>query len=263
MVYGLGDSVASGYGLSGAEGVCVRAPGAYPLLATLLLADIGAVEGGHFACSGATTADLSGQVDQVLADLAARGSLENTIPLVTITIGANDFGWTDIAELAPIFCGSEAGFQNWVDDTNEVIKTNLLREGRRLVIEGQAKVILTEYHNPLNTESIFLKAFSIYPSCLLRGLPVADLYRRSEDALHSTNSMFEDMAASAGPERVRLARVHSNFHGRESSQPVCGTAPPDIAGTWIQVLDCFHPNSNGAENFANAVNAAVRQPLSQ
>ena len=35
LVYGLGDSVASGHGLSGAEGDCVRAPGAYPLLATL------------------------------------------------------------------------------------------------------------------------------------------------------------------------------------------------------------------------------------
>ena len=262
LVYGLGDSVASGHGLSGAECDCVRAPGAYPLLATLLLADVGAIEGGHFACSGATTEDLTGQVDEVLADLATRVLPENTIPLVIITIGANDFGWTNIAELAPVFCGSDAKFQNWVDDTNDLIKTNVFREGSRLVIEGQAKVIITEYHNPLNRESNFLKVFSLFPNCLLRSLSVADLYGRAEDALHSTNSMFKAMAADAGPARVRLAEVHSTFHGHESSRPICDTAPPDICDTWIQVLDCFHPNPTGADNFANAVNAAVRQPLS-
>ena len=260
LVYGLGDSVASGHGLSGAEGDCVRAPGAYPLLVTLLLADVGAVEGGHFACSGATTEDLTGQVDQVLADLATRGIPENTIPLVTITIGANDFGWTNIAELAPVFCGSDTKYQNWVDDTNDLIKSNVFREGRRLVIEGQAKLIITEYHDPLNRESNFLKVFSLLPNCLFRGLSVADLYLRAEDAIHSTNSMFKDMVADAGPARVRLADVHTNFHGHESSQPICGTAPPGIADTWIQVFDCFHPNRTGADNFANAVDAAVRQP---
>lgn len=262
LVYGLGDSVASGHGLSGAVGECERAPGAYPLLATLLLADLGAVEGGHFACSGATTAGLTGQVDQVLADLATRGAPENTNPVIFITIGANDFGWTDIAALAPRFCGSDAEFRTWVTETNDLIKSNVLREGSRLVIEGQAKVIITDYHNPLNTESNFLTPLSLLPNCFLRSLSVADLYLRAEAAMHSTNSMFNDMVVAAGPAPVRLAQVHPNFHGHESSRPLCGTAPPDLADTWIQVLDCFHPNSAGADNFANAVDVAVRQLLS-
>lgn len=261
LVYGLGDSVASGHGLNGAVGDCLRAPGAYPLLVTGLLADVGAVDGGHFACSGATTEDLPGQVDQVLEDLAARGTLENTIPLVSITIGANDFGWTNIGALTSVYCGSEATFRNWVVDTNAVIKTNVVRELRRLVEEGHAKVIITQYHNPLNRESNFLRIFSLAPSCLLRSLSVQDLYTRSEDAMHRTNSMFKDIVVAAGPTRVRLAQLHSNFHGHESSRPICGTAPPGIADTWIQVLDCFHPNSTGAGNFADAVNAAIRHPL--
>ncbi len=50
------------------------------------------------ACSGTTTETLAGQVSEVLSRLAVHPTL------ITLTVGANDFGWSDVSAFAQHLC---------------------------------------------------------------------------------------------------------------------------------------------------------------
>src|SRR5580704_18275174 len=82
----LGDSYASGVGVSGNSGSCGQSPNAYPAL----WAKANSPASFTFAaCSGATTSDV---INSQLSSLSA------STTLVSITIGSNDAGFSSIME---------------------------------------------------------------------------------------------------------------------------------------------------------------------
>jgi len=88
--------------------------------------------------------------------------------------------------------------------------------------------------------------------------------------------------------RIAMATVSSDFRGHESAQPYCGDAPPRLSETYVQSAtliprdldlrtltaeqpqllklrysgnDCFHPNEEGAEQYADRVFESAKQIL--
>jgi lysophospholipase L1-like esterase len=281
VYYGLGDSVAAGHGLNGESGDCKRAPGAYPNLVAELLAadpespyDIAASR--HLACSGATSGDLTGQVDSVLLDLSTQRQRDPaTVALVSMTIGANDFPWTNPTLLGQLLCSASSEFPARVAGVTSAVSSNVQNEIQRLIAERDVYVVLTDYYNPFNARSHILRAFLVRKSPLYQqgceeSLSLEALYARTEFAIHSLNQAFGQVAAAFGTDRVRLASVHGAFHGRESPRPHCGTALPSPRDTWVQFPLangttgddlCFHPNADGANAFATGVYGIAKQLL--
>lgn len=95
----MGDSVASGRGLDDDETVCRQSRLAYPWLVVERLQEAFVVQQFDLlACSGATTATLEQQVSEVLSRLSVQPTL------LTLTVGANDFGWSDVFTFAQRLC---------------------------------------------------------------------------------------------------------------------------------------------------------------
>jgi lysophospholipase L1-like esterase len=275
--FALGDSVASGHGL-GDRGACRRSSRAYPRKVRAALEDRrGLVRFRMLACSGAVATgakedgprSLRYQVTRTLDELSSRRTL------VTLTIGVNDFEWSDIVLTYFRLRSDESSFEEWRSAITNDVAASLRRELRRLLAHRNVAVVLTEYYNPVNTGSI------------LFGPPLpcesfAACYERTERIAHGLNAALREVRASLpGRARVRVARVHDAFHGHESPAPICGTAGPDAAETWIQHPqdpgsdsfpavppeieavtgdwrgDCFHPNEEGSRAIAAAVDRAA------
>ena len=96
----LGDSVAAGRGLGDTGGLCRRSPRAYPRLVLRELRQrvAGAVRFASVACSGATAgvADAPGLRSLRRQVTAALERLSGGRALATVTVGVNDFEWSDI-----------------------------------------------------------------------------------------------------------------------------------------------------------------------
>jgi lysophospholipase L1-like esterase len=261
--FALGDSVASGYGLADDGTACHQSMLAYPwqlygrLQETFVVSQFDLL-----ACSGTTTGTLDGQVSEVLSRLAERPTL------ITLTIGANDFGWSDLFPFAQNLCTpDDDAFDAWVASTAHTVEENLVVQLGRLLAYPQVEVILTDYYNPTNLSGAFWEA--VHPRCVL-----VNVYERSEHVVHGLNTAITQAWQRVGsPSYVHVATVHDAFHGHEAPQPWCGTAPPDVDETWIQYPtepdsnatpvggDCFHVNRAGAEHFADAVTGLVPPDL--
>jgi hypothetical protein len=130
------------------------------------------------------------------------------------------------------------------------------------------RIVLTEYPNPVNPESLLFGPPTPCPDA-------AVCYARTERVVHELNDALEQLAGG----RVRLARFHAAFHGHEAPRPDCGAGAPDVEKTWFQHPDdpesnsfpapppfatgewrgdCFHPNGRGAAAIAAAVDRAAR-----
>ena len=263
--YGLGDSVASGHGLQGDPGAgCRRSPGAYPVITGEMLTDLDQYQNVttiHLACSGATSAGLGAQVAAALADLSTRRQQTPTDALVSITIGANDFGWSNLGALGQNLCNTPEGFLAWVNTISGAAKANIQNAVQSLLNAGDAYIVLTDYHNPFNTKSHILRPFLFIEACRQQQYSIETLYARTEFAVQSLNTAIGQARHGFGRADVRLASVHRSFHRRESPRWICGAAPPELTGTWVQTADCFHPNSNGAEAFVVVVHGVAGQLL--
>jgi lysophospholipase L1-like esterase len=156
----LGDSVAAGYGLETASdsSACDRTREAYPTLVAYSLK----LELQSYACTGATMAEgILGS--QTINNLALPPQLDqalksNTPKLITITIGANDIGWTNIlSKCISSDCGS-------ITDSNDITsKLTILNSNLSVIMEriksrfsqSEPQVIITGYYNafPASGES--------------------------------------------------------------------------------------------------------------
>lgn len=112
-----------------------------------------------------------------------------------------------------------------------------------------------------------------------------DCYDRAQRAIDSFNQSLDQVVgdeAQAFPNRITFAPVADMFAGHESPEPLCGGAAPAESDSWIQYPneekinspipeveqplleqarygDCFHPNYDGANAYAQAVlRAALR-----
>ena len=203
VYYALGDSVASGYGLAGDPGVdCRQAPGAYPLLVASFLAGVesqyAAVGFVQLACSGASTDDLAGQVNELRRDLSERRRQTPTEALVSITVGVNDFNLTDPFNLAKQLCNPPGELNTFVENTLAVIEANLDKEMKRILQPGDVYIVLTDYHNPFNRQSHLLAIVSSLQDCQQQQLSIEALLARTEFAVHALNATLPTVADSFG-----------------------------------------------------------------
>ena len=273
VYYSLGDSVASGHGLPGDPGTgCRRSPGSYPRLVESRISDLqqhyGAVDHVSLACSEAESPDITTQVAQAIDDLRDRRLVSPTDALVSLTIGANDLPWNDFGLLGQMLCGARLEFVASVLGIADTVKSNVEAAVAELLNEGDVYLVITDYHNPINRKSHLLRVFLHLPGCQSQELTVANLYARTEIAVHVLNLKLFHVQNSTGSQNVALASIHSDFHGREGAFGLCGLALPLPNGSWVQTraepddtLDCFHPNDQGADAFADAVEVQARDLL--
>jgi lysophospholipase L1-like esterase len=261
--FALGDSVASGYGLADDETPCRQSMFAYPGQIYARLQETFVVhQFDLLACSGTTTGTLDRQVSEVLSRLTTHPTL------LTLTVGANDFGWSDVYAFAQHLCTpDDQTFHAWVEGITRTVEDQLVGQLSRVLAYPQIEVILTDYYNPTNVSGAFWKA--VRPQCVF-----VDVYDRSEAVARALNATIAQASERVGsPGIVQVATVHDAFHGHEGPRPWCGTAPPDQEDTWIQYPtdpdsnatpvggDCFHVNRAGAEHYAEMVMGLVPPDL--
>ena len=215
--FALGDSVASGYGLADDETACHQSMLAYPwqLYARLQEAFI-VHQFDLLACSGTTTATLERQVSEVLSRLTAHPTL------LTLTVGANDFGWSDVLAFAQHLCTpDDQTFHAWLEGITRTVEDHLVGQLSRVLAYPQVEVILTDYYNPTNVSGAFWKG--VRPQCVF-----VDVYARSEAVARALSATITQASQRVGsPGSVQVATVHDAFLGHEAPRPWCGTAPPD------------------------------------
>jgi lysophospholipase L1-like esterase len=261
--FALGDSVASGYGLADDETTCRQSMLAYPwqLYARLQEACI-VHQFALLACSGTTTETLEGQVSEVLSRLSPHPTL------LTLTVGANDFGWSDVSAFAQHLCTpDDQTFHAWLAGITRTVEDHLVWQLSRVLGYPQVEVILTDYYNPTNVSGAFWKG--VRPQCVF-----VEVYARSEAVARALTAAISQASQRVGsPGSVQVAMVHDAFLGHEAPRPWCGTATPDQGDTWIQYPtdpdsnatpvggDCFHVNRAGAEQYAEMVRGLVPPDL--
>ena len=261
--FALGDSVASGYGLADDETTCRQSMFAYPWQIYARLQETFVVhQFDLLACWGTTTGTLDRQVSEVLSHLTAHPTL------LTLTVGANDFGWSDVFAFAQDLCTpDDQTFHAWVEGITRTVEDHLVGQLSRVLAYPQVEVILTDYYNPTNVSGAFWKG--VRPQCVF-----VDVYDRSEAVARALNAAITQASQRVGsPAIVQVATVHDAFHGHEAPRPWCGTAPPDQGETWIQYPtdpdsnatpvggDCFHVNRAGVEYYADMVMGLVPPDL--
>jgi lysophospholipase L1-like esterase len=261
--FALGDSIASGYGLDDDGTACRRSMLAYPWqVVTQLQENFATEQFALLACSGATTGTLESQVTETLSRLTERPTL------ITLSIGANDFGWSDLRPFAQNLCTPDVdAFETWVASVAHSLEEHLVVQLERLLAYPQVEVILTDYYNPTNLSGAFWEL--IYPRCVL-----VNVYERSEYVVHSLNAAIVQTWQRLGsPPYVQVSSVQAAFRGHEAPRPWCGSSPPDVEETWLQFPsdpysnatsvggDCFHPNRMGAERYSEAVTALIPSDL--
>lgn len=287
--FALGDSIASGHGLMDDGTPCHRSPRGYPYkVAEALKAQFQEIRYTILACSGATVAKplsdklncdgcrfkwFRNQVDETLAQLP-----DDRPVLVTINIGANDFGWTDIWNLLPHIRDNADEYLPWTNGIAAEVAAELRAQIPRLLAHPNVYVALTDLYNPFNRSSKLLSVpvLGLQPCDKLIGQ--LDCYERTEYGVQSLNNalMLDVFVPLGRPPRLRVTNINPKFYGHASPQPQCGSDAPDVSETWIQypgqdgvngeVLDlmrelithekygdCFHPNEQGAQAYADAV----------
>jgi lysophospholipase L1-like esterase len=256
-----------------AGGACRRSAAAYPHRVRELIEQRRAVARFRFlACAGARAASgarsLRHQVDTALRSLSGRPAL------VSLTIGANDTDWSEIPlTYARLRDPDAAGFASWAREVAAGVRAAVAKQLRRLLARPNVRVVLTDYFNPVN------------PQSLLFGppIPCADpgaCYARTELIVDELNEALRALPGDLrARRRIVVAGVHDAFRGHESPGPECGIGAPGVAETWIQypsdpasnsnpalppgvpgpwLGDCFHPNALGAAAIAAAVDRAAK-----
>jgi lysophospholipase L1-like esterase len=283
--FALGDSLASGYGLMDTGTACHRSDLSYPFkVRNYLLKRYQVVNFKHLACKGATAGQPSdqdlqkdvnkwfrNQVDWVVDNLSDRPTL------VTITIGANDIGWTNYNVLKDhmMLFGDE--YLGWVQTVKDNITKELLVQIPRLFANHpNVAVLITTIPNPFNEKSVY---FPLWGRLCTDILSTLDCYQRTEYMISGINTVFMlDVIIPIGrPANVRVVPVDVKFAKHASPRPSCGSAGTDVSDTWVQYPndpnsngdvpsdiklifthaehgDCFHPNEKGAQAFADLVN---------
>ncbi|MEM9034748.1 MAG: GDSL-type esterase/lipase family protein [Actinomycetota bacterium] len=276
----LGDSIASGHGLDRwdylGQDDCWRAEGAaYARHVADGLAERGVdVDRYIVACSGAYLSDLSEEVlgggpEGVVSDDRATQldwAIRTNPGLITLTIGANDLGFIDPSAFIDDGGLDRAALQERID----AVEAGLIDIVDRLVDATDSTIVVTDYHDPSAenphgvdgcSEACFAaateEAVGLLSSAVER---VAD--RHPGRVLHADAATpFDGHGAGngRGPDVSRLGRGPLS---RFLPAPVQGVSSYCAKGdhsndTWVNAIDCVHPNGEGQEAYADAVLAAL------
>ena len=165
-------------------------------------------------------------------------------------------------------------FQNAKNDVLSPLKKRLTKELLRLLAAPEVRVVVTQEHNPFNKESVFIISGAKDGAA-----------KRADDLVESMAQAIREVVEEIDrPTRLVFAGGKAFARGfREHASPrhSCGSALPSAGNTWIQYRDdpdsnsifdsmpkdlgprqfkgtqwrgdCFHPNEEGAQQYANLV----------
>jgi lysophospholipase L1-like esterase len=223
----LGDSYASGYGVPPYDGPCGRSASAYPEQ----LDGRQRIELDNFvACAGATTTSLvsGGQLNALNADT----------DLVTLTIGGNDIGWSQV--VTACLGGTDAQCAGAYANAVDRITTQL--PGLLRTVYDQVAALAPNAHV---TVTGYPKLFSPENGAYLGASPAEQVtLNAGADLLNTT------IAAAATRPAFQFVDVTSRFVGHGVNAPDAWILPPTDPGA-------FHPNINGYRAYTAAVNSAL------
>lgn len=238
----LGDSVAAGIGLAtySDASACDRTEQSYPER----LASASKYELTNLACSGATIAKgISGS--QTVNELALPAQIDTLLnddkapDVITITIGANDIGWTRFAACYTIDCDAERE-KPQIDRSLSQLRLNLAdvlkRIGERYGKDGPT-VVVTGYYALLQAEA--------KPCDNTKGIDEAELGLVTY-VIDGLNSSIRQTVEASGA--ALFAPI--DFSGHE----LC------TSDSWIQGRDDkapFHPTANGQRRIAEQVRSVI------
>jgi lysophospholipase L1-like esterase len=300
----LGDSIPSGNAFpTDKTRPCQRSEDSYPWMVSRQLSvafEPQEYKFSHIACSGARVAvgeahvidrcldslDSDASDEQVDAcDLKwlpnqvdwALDAIDGRPTLVTITIGANDTGWTEPLNLISLLLSPDDEFRETIDEVAEQVEDALADEVSRLLEERSVTIILTDIYNPFNPDSVIfdLARAAQGPAWGIGNLgdePCTGTDRdgvihelscaeRAEYGLQALSAAIQRVA-ELDPKRVAFAGLIEPFRGHEAPEGVCGDAEPASGESWIRetvggglvpLPDCFHPNTAGAEAIAELI----------
>ncbi len=233
----MGDSVAAGLGLESASdsSACGRTNESYPSLAAPMLN----MQLKSYACSGATL--MNGILGvQTVNNFAVTAQIDKTLEskapkLITLTIGANDIGWTDIlGRCITATCGTDS-------DSSEV-ETKLMSVKKNL--QEVLKKIHDRYQKTQPTLMItgYYHVFPDTNDCST--IPGIDPQEQEWWNAQGDKLDLTIADATSGYSFVNFAPI--NFSGHD----MCSQT------TWIQGLDGrapFHPNDKGQKVIAETI----------
>lgn len=275
----LGDSVASGHGLQARDYLggdpCFRSDKGYPDLVAQALIERGvfAETGAAFvvACSGAGVADVTtapvtgGSPDWAPPGVDALPQIDWAVranpAVVTVTVGINDIGFVEPAGLIVDGRLDEAAF----DARVSAMADGLGAIVARLVAETDAAIVVTGYYNPAaerpqGVEGCELDCFRTVAGQAVERVDGAILTALPDDPRVRFVSVAERFADHGAPNGLGLdsARSGEGVLGEVFGGPFVGTqaycARGDTVGeSWINALDCVHPDEEGHRQIAAAV----------
>lgn len=289
---GMGDSVPSGHGLQETDYLgrdeCWRDGGeAYPRQVLDALVDVGLFDGdaaelGLVACSGHDPDDLfETPVTGGLAGTAPDGQDELTqlewavranARIVTVTIGANDTGFVGPEKL---LLPDNTLDREDVARRMRIVEADLTTILDRLVDATDSIVFVTTYYNPTapNPQGV-------------DGCREECFAEKAEEVVRALNDVITDVGSDYG-DRVVVVDLFDLFDGhgapngigpdglREGGfgflgdligglvsdvHPYCARGDT-IGDSWINSIDCVHPDARGTTEIALAVTAAVLDRL--
>ncbi len=284
--FALGDSIASGHGLDhDITEPCFRSRNSYPnQVVRLLKSHFQEIRYTILACSGATVAKpppdklncdgcrfkwFRNQMDETLKQLP-----DDHPVLVTINIGTNDFGWTDVPSMLPHIVENADVYLAWVNEAADSVAQELRAQIPRLLAHENVYVVITDVYNPFNQTSFI---FDVGLQRCNKIIGQLNCYERTKYGVDGLNNAYVlDVFVPLGrPSRLRVTNINPKFYRHESPRPKCGDSAPDVSDTWIQYPgqpgvngevplllqvitkekhgDCFHPNEKGAQAYADAV----------
>jgi lysophospholipase L1-like esterase len=224
----LGDSYSAGNGANSTnlDSSCNRNTYAYPYL----LAQQKALPLTFVACAGAVTGDvINSQVNSVTSDTT----------LVTITIGGNDIGFTDL-----IIACTTLGCASQISSSQNQINTQLPAklDATYAAIKAKApnaRVVVLGYGRPFASPS---------RTCLAATGVSSDEETRLTALVDSLDSTIQSRAQAAG---FSYANVNPYWAGHD----VCSSNPFTNGLTLFHTADSYHPTRNG---YANGDVPAIR-----
>lgn len=275
----IGDSVASGHGLQARDYLggdpCFRSDEGYPSLVAQGLIERGvfAETGAAFvvACSGAGVADVTtapvtgGSPDWAPAGVDALTQIDWAVranpAVVTITVGINDIGFVEPAGLIVDGRLDEVAFDARVAAMTDALGALVAR----IVAETDADIVVTGYYNPAaarpqGIEGCELECFRTVAGQAVGRVDAAMVSALPDDPRVRFVTLVDRFADHGAPNGLGLdsARAGEGVLGEVFGGPFVGTqaycARGDTIGeSWLNTLDCVHPDGEGHRQIAAAV----------
>jgi lysophospholipase L1-like esterase len=216
----LGDSYSSGVGAGGETGSCSQSPNAYP---PLWVSSHATASFKFMACSGAKTTDVS--ANQISA-------LSSSTTLVTITIGGNDVGFSQVM----IDC-------NLYSDSTCVNEINAAENTAQTQLPGWLDTLYSQIKSRAPYARVVVlsypRFYDLSASWYCPGLS----YTKRQKINEGADVLDGVIKTEAGKYGFSFADVRSRFaNGHE----ICDYGSEWLHSVdWSNVSDSYHPNASG------------------